>query len=204
MLGFAIIKDDGRTIAVWLVSPAGNVATNTNAYVSPTGIPNADLGQVIGNLVHDRVVLGDTTVLDGLDVQTSRFLSLDELADWDNGRQALQVEMNSFVERTNKNWKIPFEDTALVPPPAGDHEEARHEALALADYLRKVWTKWLTTEAERVRRALENNNRVPEELSSIGHRAVLLLGLEEHHWAGTSRASATSAGLTSDDPSQTV
>lgn len=177
MLGFATVKDDGRTIAVWLVSANGNVAMNTNAYVSPTDTANADLGQTIGRLVHDRVVLGDTTVLDRLNAQTSGALSLDEVTNWDKDRQTLQVAMNSFVERTNKNWKIPFEETALVPLPPADHEEASHAALAMADYLRQVWTKWLTAEAERLRRAMENKNRVPEELSSTDFRGVPLSGV---------------------------
>lgn len=185
MLGFAIVKDDGRTIAVWLVSAIDDVAINSNAYVSPADTANADLSQTLGRLVHDRVVLGDTTVLDRLNVQTSRAVSPDEVRNWDKDRQALQVEMNSFVERTNKNWKIPFEETALVPPPPADHEEARHAALAWADYLRQVWTKWLSTEAERVRRALENNNRVPEGLSSTVYRAVPLADFTARQWAGT-------------------
>ena len=184
MLGFAIVKDDGRSIAVWLVSALGDVAINSNAYVSPTA--DADLGQTLERLIHDRVILGDTAVLESLDIQTSKALGLDDVQAWDKDRQTLQDQMNSFVERTNKNWKIPFEETALVPPPTVDHDEARHAALAWADYLRQVWTKWLSTEAERLRRAWENKNRVPEELSSTDHRGVPLAEVSAHRWAGTS------------------
>lgn len=201
MLGFAIIKDDGHTIAIWLVSRTGNIAANTNAYVCPTDVTSTDPTQAIRNLTHDRVVLGDSTVLDRLAVQPAGFLSLDQLAEWDKDRQSLQVEMNSFVERTNKNWKVPFETTALVPPPLqGGYAEARYEALAVADYLHKVWTNWLKAENERVKRAREENNRVPDKLSSPDHRAVLLKGFEEHQWVGASFASAPS---TSEDSSPT-
>lgn len=189
MLGFAIIKDDGRTIAVWLVSRDGTTATNTNAFVAPSN--TAERGPTISSLVRGRVVLGSTTTLERLDIRENMSLGLDELKSWDQDRQALQLELNSFVKRTNKNWKIPFQDTALVPFPPMHFDEAKDEALAVADYLGKVWTRWLTTETERVKRAVEDNNRVPVELSSTAYRGVLVAGLEGHQWVGSSSLGST-------------
>lgn len=196
MLGFAIVQSDAQSIAIWLVSCNGSAAANTNAVVLPTA-SDSDVAETVGSLVHDRVILGDAAILDRLGAKVSESVSLDAVETWDRDRQARQMEMNAFVERTSKAWKIPFQDTALLPLPPGDPGDASARALSLADYLRRVWTKWLATETERTRRAVENKNRVPEALASTGYCGVPLAGLEGHQWAGSSLGPAHSS---SDEP----
>lgn len=184
MLGFAVIHSDKQEIAVWLVSARGVAASNTNAYVTSTDTAEADFSATIDSLIHSRITLGDEEILNEMGMQRSGFLSLKDVENWDILRQDTQVEMNSFVLSANKNWKIPFEDTELVAVPPAELHSAKSRALEIANYLSLVWSRWLATEGERVRRAEAGNGRVPESLSSTIPRAVPLPGLDQHTWAG--------------------
>ncbi len=158
MLGIATVDAHHDTIAVWLTSrttPAA--ATHTNAVVFQRA--DLDLGRVRGMLWDRRVFLTPRTPGRFLDEEIATCL-LQPLADEVAETQRdLTAQFELYRQRPGKadliepSW-MPVPDLEGISTMGAQDERPAHEAtLAMADLVRRTWTAWLSTEAERAKRS---------------------------------------------------
>lgn len=157
MLGFAVVdrQPTADATAVWLSGRESSHVSHTNAVV----IPNDDerYAVKVWNLTADRaVVLTNGTTPSrpfdhALGINTFDGF-LDETA---AHQQVIENAVAEYAARTkNKNLVTPEfarrRPTLIVDP----RDEPAFRALALANYIGAVWSPWLATDEQRVRRAI--------------------------------------------------
>lgn len=170
MLGIATVDAHLDTIAVWLTSRTANAAaTHTNAVVFQRA--DLDLGRVRGMLWDRRVFLTPRTpglFLDG-EIPTCDLQPLaNEVAE---AQRDLMAQFEVYRQGPGKadliepSW-MPVPDLEGIPTMGADYERPANEAtLAMADLVRRTWTAWLSTEAERAKRSyMEPRDRCFREL----------------------------------------
>lgn len=163
MLGIATVDAHHDTIAVWLTSRTAHAAsTHTNAVVFQRA--DLDLGRVRGMLWDRRVFLTPRTPGLFLDeeIPTCHLQPLaDEVAE---AQRDLMAQFELYRQRPGKadliepSW-VPVPDLASIRTMRADDERPANEAtLAMADLVRRTWTAWLSTEAERAKRSYMKPN----------------------------------------------
>lgn len=155
--GFAVVADSGSERAVWLVSRDGVSAVRSNAVLF-------DGREGYGE--HEEAALLEQRVLLSADRPDP------DLERMDRRRRDLQEALNKAARSVR--LKAPFEAHEVEPvtfAPATEEGTVR-QALAMAEYVEKVWTRWLKTEAERVSRLnhARRTDLVPKGLASAEFR----------------------------------
>jgi hypothetical protein len=157
LLGFAIVdrQPTASATAVWLTGHEGSRVGHTNAVVIPHDDEWHD--NKVRALTADRAVVLTTGTepplpfQHALDIEVfDRFL--EETAAY---QQRIEEAVADYAARTkSKNLVTPEFATArpLLEVGAGDRPELR--ALAVANYVAAVWSAWLATDEQRVRRAI--------------------------------------------------
>jgi hypothetical protein len=157
VLGFAIFdrQPTADATAVWLTCREGSQVGHTNAVVIPNDDQRYDIR--VWNLTADRaVVLTNGTVPSRTfeyAIGVGAFEGfLDEIA---THQQLIEAAVADYAALTkNKNLVTPeFPGTrpALAVDP---RHQPEFRALAVANYVRTVWTAWLAADEQRVRRAI--------------------------------------------------
>lgn len=157
MLGFAVVDRQPKAdaTAVWLTCRDGSSVSHTNAVV----VRNDDDRYAIRmwNLTADR-----TVVLTSGSEPPRAFDHAVGVAAFDGfvdetaaHRQNIETAVADYAARTkNKNLVVPefvrTRPTLRVDP----RDQAEFRALAVANYIAAVWSAWLATEEQRVRRAI--------------------------------------------------
>ena len=174
MLGFAIVdrQPNATATAVWLTTHVGGTTVqHTNAVVINHDDDRCD--KKIYALTADRIViLTDGSAEDGI---FQHALGVDVLSDLiaetATRQQLIQKAVAEYMTRTkNKNLVIP--DFLSSPnPPSQAHAAPQLRALATANYIAEVWSGWLATEEQRLRRTIEPRTGtspwiMPEELAA--------------------------------------
>lgn len=158
MLGFAAIdRQPGGPVAVWLVSrtePAE--ASNTNAVVVEPDDPAA-LRKVHG-LTRDRVVVltPDSTV-EGLPLTGAHDTTfLDRFTEATSAHQEAIIAAIRDHAATRKGQKL-VEPTFPAAPesPLEWPQPPQLRALQLARWVGRIWTNWLVSDGERLRRTVQ-------------------------------------------------
>ena len=160
MLGLALldVSEAHGTVTVWLTSRIGTaVAGHTNAVVFDAA--GLDWLRVEGMLADRYVFLTKRTeAAEG----PIRSLGLDacDAVGFANEVEETQQKLFEIFEQYRKQpgkQDLVEPSWSMVPPPkdAGGHLEGlpNEVALAAADFTRKTWTAWLSTERERVKRS---------------------------------------------------
>lgn len=157
MLGFAIVDSQptASATAVWLTGREGTRVNHTNAVVIAHDDERCD--DKIRALTADRAVVLTNgtaplkTFEHALDIEV-----FDAFIDETEVRQQLIVEaVTEYAERTkNSSLVIPEFPSARPGLKADDRDEPQYRALAVADYVAVVWSAWLATDEQRVRRAI--------------------------------------------------
>lgn len=159
MLGFATVDllTADSTLTVWLTSAKGARVDHTNAVTFDLGDTTAPR-RALGMICDRYVVLTDRTPRDhplllGWGVQPCDLALLAKQA-----TAAQEALMAAFAEHRAKPGKANLMEPVLppVPPPldqtALEAGTAQQVTLAVADQVMRIWTAWLETERERVKR----------------------------------------------------
>lgn len=158
MLGFAIVdrQPEATATAVWLTTHAGGTTVqHTNAVV----IAHDDVRYEtkLRALTADRVVVvTEGSEANGLFSAVLALAALDNLAAETAARQELiEKAIGDYAAETkNKNLVVP-EYLPSPPPPTELFPEPQLRALAAANYVAAVWSRWLATEDQRLRRTAD-------------------------------------------------
>ncbi len=175
MLGFAVVdrQTKARTTAIWLTSREGSRVIHTNAVVLAHDDERYD--DKVWALTADRAVVltsGSTPPREfehalGVDVFDG---FIEEIA---ARQQLIEDTVAAYAAKTkNKNLVIPeFPRTRPKLAKLSARDQPEHRALAVANYISAVWSAWLATDEQRVRRAINPRTGttpwiMPEELGS--------------------------------------
>lgn len=175
MLGFAVVdrQPKAKATAIWLISREGSRVIPTNAVVISHDDERYD--DKVWALTADRAVVltsGTTPPREfehafGVDVFDG---FIDEIA---ARQQLIEDTVAAYAARTkNKNLVIPeFPRAHPKLAKVSARDEPQHRALAVANYIAAVWSAWLATDEQRVRRAINPRTGttpwiMPEELGS--------------------------------------
>jgi len=185
MLGFAIIdhRSCANVVAVWLTSRITATAVyHTNAVTIDL---NADPNVLkkVHALTRDRlVVMTDGSTTDRLPINTDTMTvkDINSVVTETTDRQTRIVKaINNYAEETGNHSLVRpiFSDPVSFEALADPESSATKRALHTANYVARVWNRWLKTDAERQSRTQhpqtkatpwimpdELNNRVIEEL----------------------------------------
>lgn len=173
MLGFAVVDrpSDASATAVWLTSRDGVRVIHTNAVVIAPDDEQRDVK--VRALTADRVVvLTEGTVppvefAHAIDVGSLAGLIDETVAH----QQRISREIADYTARTrNKNLTTPTFPARPARPTTGRDGPASR-ALSVADHVARVWTAWLVSDEQRVRRTTDPRTGarpwiMPEELGS--------------------------------------
>jgi len=158
MLGFAIVdwRPSAKAVAVWLTTHVGGTAVqHTNAVVIDRDDERFD--EKVRALTADRaVILTDGTPAEGAFEHAVGVGVLDDLVAETTARQQLiEKAITAYMARAkNKNLVIPdFRSPPTQPSQMPTAPELR--ALVTANYVAEVWSAWLATEEQRVRRTVD-------------------------------------------------
>ncbi len=174
MLGFAIVdsQPDESATAVWLTSHVeGSRVGNTNAVVIAHDDPQYD--EKLYALTADRIVV----LTDGTAKPMSFKSSIDVAA---FGRFADEVSAHQRdIANAIAEYSARTKNRALVTPKfpkipsltMDDRDEPAYRALSVANFICGLWSAWIATEAERLRRTVNPRTDttpwiMPEELGS--------------------------------------
>jgi hypothetical protein len=159
VLGFATVDllTADSTLTVWLTSAEDAKVGHTNAVIFDLGDGTAPR-RALGMICDRYVVLTDRTPRDhplpvGWGVQPCDLALLAKQT-----TAAQETLMASFAEHRAKPGKAKLMEPVLppVPPPldqaALEAGTAQQVTLAVADQVMRIWTAWLGTERERVKR----------------------------------------------------
>ncbi|NKY44310.1 hypothetical protein [Nocardia cerradoensis] len=156
MLGFAIVdrQPAADATAVWLTSRTDTtIVRNTNAVVIPHDDPDHD--SKVQWLISERsvVLTEETTPLPPFEnaVQVELFEVLVKSTTAHQERICRAVD--DYSRRQRSKLVVPV----FQPVPelaAAAQDEPRFRALAVANYIGNVWTAWLFTEEQRLRRTV--------------------------------------------------
>ena len=159
MRGIAVIdrQTDAEQIAVWITSRAGGEAHNTNAVVV-NAANDPDAVEKVRSLTHCCAVLvTGGSVIDGLPVEGEPLTSADieaMVSATEEHQRAILEAVADYKRRTRS--KTLTEPTFPPSPQAADFQPAvdtaSQRAFTTANYLGKVWSRWLKTDEERRRR----------------------------------------------------
>jgi hypothetical protein len=157
MLGFAIVDRQPKAdaTAVWLTCREGSRVSHTNAVVIANDDERYDIR--VWNLTADRtVVLTSGT-------QPPRAFNHALGVDAFNGlieetaahQQLIAAAVADYAARTKSKNLVTPEFARTRPALSIDpRDEPEFRALAVANYIAAVWSAWLTTEEQRIRRAI--------------------------------------------------
>lgn len=172
MLGFAIIdrQPAADTTAVWVTSRTETFVRNTNAVVIQHDDPEYDTK--VRSLTAGRCV-----VLTHGTEPLPRFLHavhIDVFDDLLERTAAHQARIRQAIADYSARNRTKLVAPRFLPnpvPAAPGSDEPRFRALTVADYVGAVWTAWLFTEEQRVRRTVspktgESPWVMPHELNS--------------------------------------
>ena len=173
MLGFAIVdkQPTADATAVWLTSRIDTtIVRNTNAAVIRHDDPDHD--RKIRSLTAEHfVVLTDGT---GPPLPFTHANRIGVFADLIEQTTAAQERIcravDDYSRRNKTNLVVP--GFPPIPAPTDPKRDApQFRALAVADYVGEVWSAWLYTEEQRVRRTVAPKSGktpwiMPEELNS--------------------------------------
>ncbi|MGW0048480.1 hypothetical protein [Nocardia cyriacigeorgica] len=173
MLGFAIVdrQPAADATAVWLTSRIETtIVRNTNAVVIRHDDPDHDTK--IRSLTTGRAVVLTAGTGPPLPfTHANRISVFDELLDQTAAQQErISQAVDDYARR--KKAKLVAPTFPPVPAPAGPmQDEPQYRALAVANYVGEVWSAWLHTEEQRVRRTVAPKSGktpwiMPEELNS--------------------------------------
>lgn len=157
MLGFAIVdrQSTADATAVWLTCREGALVRHTNAVVIPNDDERYDV--TIWNLTADRAVVltNGTTPLRafehalGMDAFDG---FIDETA---AHRQLIGEAVADYAARTkNKNLVTPEFPMTRPRFEIDPRDQPEFRALSVANYIAALWSAWLATDEQRVRRAI--------------------------------------------------
>lgn len=173
MLGFAIVDRQSAADAtvVWLTSRTDTtIVRNTNAVVIPHDDPDHDCK--VQWLISERsvVLTEETTPLPRFEnaVQVDLFDVLVKLT------SAYQERICHAVDDYSRRQRSKLVVPVFQPVPqlaAAVQDEPRFRALAVANYVGNVWTAWLFTEEQRLRRTVNPRTGetpwiMPEDLNN--------------------------------------
>jgi hypothetical protein len=174
MLGFAIVDNQPAETetAVWLTSHIdGSSVNHTNAVVITHDDERHDAK--VWALTRDRVVVLTNGTKPPIPFEHVLSLqALDELLDETSAHQQLIADaVAAYAMRTKKrNVTVP-EFSSAPTFTIDDRDEPAYRALSVANYVAKVWSAWLATEEQRLRRTTEPRTGktpwiMPEDLNS--------------------------------------
>lgn len=174
MLGFAIVdrQPSGVATAVWLTTHVGGTTVqHTNAVVIDQD--DDEYEKKICALTADRiVVLTEGSAADRLFEHALGVDAFDELIAETTARQLLiEKAITDYMAKSKyKNLVIPYFPASPMLP-AETRAEPQHRALAVANYVAAVWSGWLATEEQRLRRTTDPRTGaspwiMPEELAA--------------------------------------
>jgi len=179
MLGFATVDHQHRDniVAVWLTSRiTATSADHTNAVAIRLDSDFNALKKVHA-LSRDRiVVMTDGSTSDGLPID-AKTMTLTDVSSIDSEtveRQTLIIKaIDDFAEKNaNHNLVHPvFSDPVSLQTFAVSAASATGRALQAANYIARVWSSWLKTDAERLSRTQHPQTKItpwimPEALNS--------------------------------------
>lgn len=157
MLGFAIVdrQPTANATAVWLTCHLeGSRVNHTNAVVIPHDDERHDAR--VWNLTADRAVVltnGTTPPLafeHALSVE-----AFDGFIDETSAHQRLIADAVADYAARTKNRNLVTPEFPRSPKLSIDErDEPEFRALSVANYVAKVWSQWLATDEQRVRRAI--------------------------------------------------
>lgn len=159
--------------AVWLIGRQGSRVTNTNAVV----LSHRDkrYGDKVWALTADRAVVLTSGTTPPREIEHALNVEVfDGFIDETAFRQQLiEDAVAAYAAQTkNKNLVVPefprARPTIAEVEPAG---QPQHRALSVANYVAAVWSAWLATEEQRVRRTINPRTGkvpwiMPEELGN--------------------------------------
>ena len=175
MLGFAAVDRRSASAAVWLVSHTATAeAGSTNAVLLNLAEPDAE--RKVHALTRDRVVVltpgSDAT---GLPLSFPQPASLveDLVAATRAHQQAIVAAVHAYAADRKGQKLVAPTFPAEVSPPEVWPDAPEHRALDLARWLARVWTNWLISDGERLRRTIQPRTGktpwvMPEELNQAG------------------------------------
>ncbi|MCV7315908.1 hypothetical protein H7J77_10185 [Mycolicibacillus parakoreensis] len=170
MLGFAIVdrQPGANATAVWLTTRVDDTRVNhTNAVLIDHH--DEDYGYKVWALTADRaVVLTDGTTPATPFTGTLTVASFNELIDEAFENQQ-RISDAVAAARTSKR-KLMDPDFPCSGPVfvADERDEPQYRALAVANYIAKVWRFWLLTDEQRVRRTVDTRTGEPPGIMPHG------------------------------------
>ncbi|WP_063016021.1 hypothetical protein [Nocardia nova] len=173
MLGFAIVdrQPAADATAVWLTSRTDTIIVrNTNAVVIPHDDPDHD--SKVQWLVSGRsVVLTAGTTPQSCSENAVEVDLFDDLIKLTTAcQERICQAVDDYSRRQRSKLVVPvFQPVPQLAAPAQD--EPRFRALAVANYVGNVWTAWLFTEEQRLRRTVNPRTGetpwiMPEDLNN--------------------------------------
>jgi hypothetical protein len=157
VLGFAIVdrQSTADATAVWLTCREGSRVSHTNAVVIPNDDERYDVR--LWNLTADRAVVltNGTTPSRPFDYALG-IDAFDGFLDETAGHQQLiEDAVADYAARTkNKNLVTPEFPRSRPTLDVDPRDEPEFRALSVANYIAAVWSAWLATDEQRVRRAI--------------------------------------------------
>jgi hypothetical protein len=157
MLGFAIVdrQPTANATAVWLTTRIeGSQVNHTNAVVIPHDDERHDAK--VRNLTADRAVVltnGSTAPLPF--VHALSVDAFDGLVDETSGHQQLIADAVAGYAARTKNRNLTMPEFSAPPQLKIDsRDEPAYRTLSVANYVAAVWSAWLVTDEQRVRRTI--------------------------------------------------
>jgi hypothetical protein len=174
VLGFAIVdrQPKASATAVWLTCREGSRVSHTNSVVIAHDDERYD--DKVWALTADRAVVLTKGTVPSMSFEHALDVELfDGFVDETEARQQLIAEIVSeyAAQAKNSNLVIP-EFTAARPTLRIDaRDEPQYRALSVANYIAAVWSAWLDTDEQRVRRTVQPRTGttpwiMPESLNS--------------------------------------
>ena len=172
MLGFAAVDRRPDTVAIWLVSRTDpDEASSTNAVV--VDLADEHSLKKVHSLTRDRVVISTPgSDLSGLPISDGHPTELlGEFMEATRTHQRAIVEAVRSYVASRRGQKL-VEPTFPADPqlPESWPETCQDRALELAGLVSRVWTNWLVSDGERLRRTTQPRTGrtpwiMPEELN---------------------------------------
>ncbi len=157
MLGFAVVdrQPQAGATAIWLTGREGSRVGHTNAVVIAHDDERYDYK--VWALTADRAVVLTTGTTPSKTFEHALDIELFAgFIDETEARQELIVEaVAEYAARANsKNLVIPEFASARPTLKIDARDEPQYRALSVANYIATVWSAWLATDEQRVRRAI--------------------------------------------------
>jgi hypothetical protein len=178
MLGFAIVdrQPTANATAVWLTCRIeGSQVNHTNAVVIPRGDERHDAK--VWNLTADRAVVltnGSTPPLPF--VYALRVDAFDGLLDETSRHQQIIADAIAGYAARTKNRNLTMPEFSAAPQLKIDsRDEPAYRALSVANYVAAVWSAWLATDEQRVRRTINPRTGTPPWImpESLGNPTLM-------------------------------